>query len=90
MHEYPDITVHLTLFNCTILKGQPQLLEHNDMKWITSAEIPNYQFCPADEEIIKIILQIGVMTEIVKITKKTLMNGLTSFRKNKLRYCLIY
>ena len=52
-HEYPDITVHLTLINCTISKGQPQLLEHNDMKWITSAEIPNYDFCPADEEILK-------------------------------------
>lgn len=51
-HEYPDITVHLTLFNCTIYNGQPQLLEHNDMKWITSAEIPNYEFCPADEEIL--------------------------------------
>ena len=52
-HEYPDITVHLTLFNCIISKGQPQLLEHNNMKWITSAEIPNYEFCPADEEILK-------------------------------------
>ena len=52
-HEYPDITVHLTLFNCTISKGQSQLLEHKDMKWITSAEIPNYEFCPADEEILK-------------------------------------
>ena len=31
-HEYPDITVHLTLFNCTILRGQPQLLEHNDLR----------------------------------------------------------
>lgn len=55
-HEYPDITVHLTLFNCTISKGQPQLLEHNDMKWITSAEISNYNFCPADEEILKKII----------------------------------
>lgn len=56
-HEYPEITVHLTLFNCTISKGQPQLLEHNDMKWITSAEIPNYEFCPADEEILKKIIE---------------------------------
>lgn len=55
-HEYPDITVHLTLFNCTISKGQPQLLEHNDMKWVTSAEIPNYEFCPADEEILEKIV----------------------------------
>lgn len=52
-HEYPDIFVHLTLFNCNILLGQPHLLEHNDMKWITSAEIPNYEFCPADVEILK-------------------------------------
>ncbi len=56
-HEYPDITVHLTLFNCAILRGQPKLLEHNDMKWITSAEIPNYEFCPADEEILKKIIE---------------------------------
>lgn len=54
-HEYPDITVHLTLFNCNILRGQPQLLEHNDMKWITPSQIPNYDFCPADEEILKMI-----------------------------------
>ena len=56
-HEYPDITVHLTLFNCTISHGEPRLLEHNDMKWITSADIPNYQFCPADEEILKKIIE---------------------------------
>ena len=53
LHEYPDITVHLTLFNCTILRGEPKLLEHTDMKWITPAEISNYEFCPADCEILK-------------------------------------
>lgn len=52
-HEYPDIIVHLSLFNCVILGGQPQLLEHNDLKWITTAEIPKYDFCPADVEILK-------------------------------------
>lgn len=52
-HEYSDITVHLTLFNCTILWGQPQLIEHNAMDWITSDEISNYDFCPADVEILK-------------------------------------
>ena len=51
-HEYPDITVHLTLFNATISEGTPQKLEHNDIKWIASSEIPNYEFCPADEEIL--------------------------------------
>lgn len=52
-HEYPDVTIHLTLFNCTILRGQPKLLEHIGMKWITPAEISNYEFCPADAEILK-------------------------------------
>ena len=52
VHEYPDITVHLTLFNATIAEGTPQKLEHNDIKWITVDEINNYEFCPADVEIL--------------------------------------
>ena len=52
VHEYPDLTVHLTLFNATIAEGEPQKLEHNDIKWIKPREIPNYEFCPADEEIL--------------------------------------
>ena len=31
VHEYPDLTVHLTLFNATIAEGEPQMLEHNDI-----------------------------------------------------------
>ena len=56
-HEYPDLTVHLTLFNATIFEGEPQNLEHNDIKWITPREIPNYEFCPADVEILNKIRQ---------------------------------
>lgn len=52
IHEYPDITVQLTLFNAVIAEGVPQKLEHNDIRWITPAEIPQYDFCPADEEIL--------------------------------------
>lgn len=53
VHEYPDITVHLTLFNATVKEGTPQKLEHNDIQWITPSEIPDYEFCPADDEILK-------------------------------------
>ena len=58
IHEYPDLTVHLTLFNATIAEGIPQKLEHNDIKWITPAEIENYDFCPADEEILGKIIEV--------------------------------
>ncbi len=58
VHEYPDLTVHLTLFNATISKGEPQKLEHNDIKWIAASEIPNFEFCPADQEILRTISEI--------------------------------
>ena len=56
-HQYPDLTVHLTLFNATIAKGEPKKLEHNDIQWITPQEIPNYAFCPADKEILERIIE---------------------------------
>jgi 8-oxo-dGTP diphosphatase len=49
--------VHLTLFNATIAEGEPQKLEHNDIRWIKPSEIPNYEFCPADVEILKRIIK---------------------------------
>ena len=52
-HEYPDITVHLTLFFAEIAEGIPALLEHQALCWITPDEIPQYEFCPADEEILE-------------------------------------
>ena len=58
IHEYPDIIVHLTLFNATIAEGEPQMLEHNDIKWIAPCEITNYEFCPADEEILARICEV--------------------------------
>lgn len=57
VHDYPDLLVHLTLFNATIKEGTPRLLEHNDIKWITPEEIDNFEFCPADEEILKRIVR---------------------------------
>lgn len=52
-HEYPDILIHLTLFHAEITEGVPQMLEHHDMKWITPEQIPDYDFCPADAEILE-------------------------------------
>ena len=52
-HDYPDLNVHLTLFNAAIIEGTPKMLEHNDIRWITPEEIPQYEFCPADETILR-------------------------------------
>ncbi|MGN1442257.1 MAG: GNAT family N-acetyltransferase [Acutalibacteraceae bacterium] len=52
IHEYPDMTVDLTLFHCEIAEGKPKMLEHNDIRWITPDEIDGFAFCPADREIL--------------------------------------
>ena len=52
LHEYPDLTVELTIFHAKIVEGKLKMLEHNDIRWITVQEIDQYDFCPADEEIL--------------------------------------
>ena len=57
IHEYPDLTVRLILWNAVITQGQPQKLEHNDIRWIRVEEIPEYAFCPADQDILARLLR---------------------------------
>ena len=56
-HKYPDISVHLTIYNAKIKEGIPKLLEHAALKWITPEEIKFYNFCPADVKILKKIMR---------------------------------
>ena len=56
-HVYPDLTVHLTLFHASITEGTPRLLEHSEIRWIRVSEIDDYEFCPADEEILRRLKQ---------------------------------
>ena len=48
-HEYPELTVHLTLYEAEIAQGEPKKLEHNDIRWITVKEMDELEFCPADQ-----------------------------------------
>ena len=52
-HTYPDLTIHLTVFNEEITAGVPRKLEHNDLRWITADELDRYAFCPADQSIVE-------------------------------------
>ena len=57
VHAYPDLTVDLTLYTSEIVQGEPQMLEHNDIRWISPSEIPLYDFCPADKDILQKLMQ---------------------------------
>ena len=52
IHDYPDILIRLTLFHCSIPSGVPQALEHNDIRWIHPSQIDDFNFCPADRDIL--------------------------------------
>ena len=54
-HEYPDTRIRLTLYHCTIAQGAPTLLEHAALSWIHPRQIGDYDFCPADVDILKVI-----------------------------------
>ena len=56
-HEYPDLTVHLILYNAVIDQGTIQLFEHVDARWVSPQEIPQYDFCPADKDILARIVE---------------------------------
>ena len=58
-HEYPDLTVDLSVFNAEITDGEPKKLEHNDLKWIRKDEVDSYDFCPADKTILEKIKNDG-------------------------------
>ena len=55
-HEYPDLTVHLTLFHATIIEGDIHLVEHEDARWISPPHIPQFDICPADKDILERII----------------------------------
>lgn len=66
VHEYPDLTVHLTLFHAIIVDGVPQKLEHNGICWITVDEISQYTFCPADEVILTKLKKVRKYNKLVR------------------------
>ena len=52
-YDYPEVTVNLTVFFASILSGGPRCLEHEEIRWITADQIDDFEFCPADVEIIE-------------------------------------
>ena len=58
-HEYPDIQIRLSLYEAVIASGELRGKEHEALYWILPREIPDYEFCPADKDIIHRIRREG-------------------------------
>lgn len=53
VHAYPQRTVHLNLYACRIIRGEPRCLEHSGMRWITAAQLGEAALCPADARLVR-------------------------------------
>jgi 8-oxo-dGTP diphosphatase len=53
-HEYPERTVELHFFRCD-LKGQPQPLLGQEIRWVARKELRGLDFPPADDELIQML-----------------------------------
>ena len=58
-HEYRDIQIRLSLYEAVIASGQLCGKEHEALCWILPREIPDFEFCPADVDIIDRIRREG-------------------------------
>ena len=55
VHDYPQYSVDISFFDCTIYEGQPVAKEHSRIEWVGADELKDYNFCPADGDLIEIL-----------------------------------
>jgi mutator protein MutT len=52
-HEYPDRRVLLRFYHCAVEKGEPAAFGCAACRWITAAELSQFEFPPADAKLLK-------------------------------------
>ena len=52
IYEYPDRTVHIHFYLAMIESGILNNKEHEAVAWVTNKEMQEYDFCPADKEML--------------------------------------
>ena len=52
-HDYPEKSVHLKFFICKLIAGQPQPLDCAAVKWISKAQLHEFEFPAADAQLLE-------------------------------------
>lgn len=47
-YQYPTFYLKMSCYDCTIKSGTPELIEHNDARWLSKAELDDVNWIPAD------------------------------------------
>ena len=56
-YDYPKFHLTMHCYLCTILNGQPSLLEHEDARWLEMNEVNSVRWLPADKDVIEKFFQ---------------------------------
>jgi 8-oxo-dGTP diphosphatase len=56
-HAYPEKTVHLRFFVCSLIAGEPQPIDCAAVAWVTAEELKRYQFPAADAVLLEALPQ---------------------------------
>lgn len=57
--QYPDRRIAFTFFNANISSGELTPTVHKQVRWVTPKELSEYDFCPADTEIVQNLMDIS-------------------------------
>ena len=57
IHNYPDLTVHLSLLEATAASGEPRALEHSEIQWVKMKDVHAFDLCPADRELVRLLYE---------------------------------
>ena len=52
-HAYPEKTVQLSFYQCTLVMGEPEGCEGQSVTWVGPDELGDYQFPEADAQLLK-------------------------------------
>lgn len=52
-HEYPDKTVELNFFFCSLIPGEIKPLGCADFRWVFAGELSSFTFLPADQPVVE-------------------------------------
>lgn len=54
-YDYPNFHLSMQCFMCTLSSGEPQLLEHEDARWLRREDLDSVKWLPADKGIITLL-----------------------------------
>ena len=51
-YDYPTFHLSMDCFLCSLIRGEPELLEHEAAKWLSRSELDSVPWLPADREVV--------------------------------------